>query len=191
MTYRPQNVCKQCRYTWHPRGKDLSRRCPNCGSNDIRFGCGGCGCALIVIGLVVGLAILGTILRVAGLVPQVHTSSTPLSATSSPKAGTESPESEKRPNSPVSKTEDTGRVILKSAIPVGKNVEAWAEVDGKRYEWGVGLRELELVLASGKHRMAVRLIERRGSTVVQSRTIFDKNVEVVAGTLITLDMPTK
>lgn len=28
---RPLNQCAECGYTWHPRGRNLSRRCPNCG----------------------------------------------------------------------------------------------------------------------------------------------------------------
>ena len=35
MTFRPQNECDHCGYTWHPRGKDRSLRCPNCRSLDI------------------------------------------------------------------------------------------------------------------------------------------------------------
>jgi hypothetical protein len=31
-TLRPQNRCEGCGYTWYPRGKDLSARCPDCGS---------------------------------------------------------------------------------------------------------------------------------------------------------------
>jgi hypothetical protein len=31
-TRRPMNQCANCGYTWHPRGHDLSTRCPNCGS---------------------------------------------------------------------------------------------------------------------------------------------------------------
>jgi len=29
---RPQNICKTCHYTWYPRGKNISHRCPRCGS---------------------------------------------------------------------------------------------------------------------------------------------------------------
>ncbi|HEY1191624.1 MAG TPA: hypothetical protein VGE74_28585 [Gemmata sp.] len=32
MPRRPLNECAHCRYTWQPRGNDLSRRCPNCGT---------------------------------------------------------------------------------------------------------------------------------------------------------------
>ena len=33
-TQRPLNGCYNCGDTWHPRGRDLSNRCPNCGSRD-------------------------------------------------------------------------------------------------------------------------------------------------------------
>lgn len=34
-TKRPQNKCKSCGNTWYPRGKDISSKCPNCGSNHV------------------------------------------------------------------------------------------------------------------------------------------------------------
>lgn len=34
-TKRPQNKCKSCGNTWHPRGKNISSKCPNCGSNHV------------------------------------------------------------------------------------------------------------------------------------------------------------
>ena len=33
-TKRPQNHCKTCGYTWYPRGKSISHKCPRCGSED-------------------------------------------------------------------------------------------------------------------------------------------------------------
>ena len=35
MTYRPENICHSCNYEWHPRGHDLSRKCPSCGSTHV------------------------------------------------------------------------------------------------------------------------------------------------------------
>ena len=32
-TRRPLNCCRQCGYTWYPRGKNLSPSCPSCGSS--------------------------------------------------------------------------------------------------------------------------------------------------------------
>jgi hypothetical protein len=34
-TYRPQNACEDCGYSWHPRGKDLSLKCPSCSSTNV------------------------------------------------------------------------------------------------------------------------------------------------------------
>ena len=34
-TLRSQNKCKDCGYTWFPRGKNLSRVCPNCGGPNV------------------------------------------------------------------------------------------------------------------------------------------------------------
>lgn len=36
-TKRIENKCMDCEYTWFPRGKDLSIKCPNCGNRDIGF----------------------------------------------------------------------------------------------------------------------------------------------------------
>ena len=60
-TFRPQNKCKRCQYTWHPRGKNLSLRCPNCGSSDVEIvtippavllGCGGLLILVVIAGLI-------------------------------------------------------------------------------------------------------------------------------------------
>lgn len=47
-TKRPQNVCKDCGYTWFPRGSNLSRRCPGCGSGRIRVSYAGCFTLVLV-----------------------------------------------------------------------------------------------------------------------------------------------
>lgn len=36
-TLRSQNKCRDCGYTWYPRGKNLSRACPDCGSREVRI----------------------------------------------------------------------------------------------------------------------------------------------------------
>ncbi len=36
LTKRPQNKCGYCKYTWYPRGKNISKKCQNCGSDDVR-----------------------------------------------------------------------------------------------------------------------------------------------------------
>lgn len=38
-TKRPQNVCRNCGYTWYPRGRYVSTKCPNCGSTHTTTGC--------------------------------------------------------------------------------------------------------------------------------------------------------
>jgi predicted RNA-binding Zn-ribbon protein involved in translation (DUF1610 family) len=55
MTKRPQNFCKRCGYTWYPRGKSISPKCPQCGSTETAIGCGGCA-TLIVLALLLGAA---------------------------------------------------------------------------------------------------------------------------------------
>lgn len=53
-TKRMQNRCKKCAYTWYPRGKNLSLKCPSCGSNEVGFVGGGIFLfALIIVGLYV------------------------------------------------------------------------------------------------------------------------------------------
>jgi hypothetical protein len=32
---RPLNRCRSCGDTWHPRGQDVSDRCPTCGSTQV------------------------------------------------------------------------------------------------------------------------------------------------------------
>lgn len=52
MTFRPLNQCNSCESTWHPRGKDVSSRCPSCGSRDVdivRPSSSLPGCAPIVV----------------------------------------------------------------------------------------------------------------------------------------------
>jgi len=49
-----QNRCKACGYTWYPRGKSRSLKCPNCGSRATEEV--GCGFAILVIGALLGSA---------------------------------------------------------------------------------------------------------------------------------------
>jgi hypothetical protein len=60
MTMRPLNECKRCNYTWHPRGKNLSLRCPNCGSRDVAISPIPVVGVLAVGGIVLLLAALGS-----------------------------------------------------------------------------------------------------------------------------------
>lgn len=36
-TKRSQNKCRTCKYTWYPKGKNLSLKCPGCGGTDIGY----------------------------------------------------------------------------------------------------------------------------------------------------------
>lgn len=51
-TLRPKNRCDDCSYTWHPRGKNVSLRCPNCRSTNV---------SVVTINLKGGLAVFGVI----------------------------------------------------------------------------------------------------------------------------------
>lgn len=63
-TKRPQNRCKSCGYTWYPRGKSLSPKCPNCGSGETR---------IVGTGLIAGLIMLGVIAAIFGHSNSGHT----------------------------------------------------------------------------------------------------------------------
>jgi uncharacterized protein YecT (DUF1311 family) len=60
MSLRPQNQCNACAYTWYPRGKHLSIRCPRCSSQNIEVvrpperSSSGCGPVVLVAILVLG-----------------------------------------------------------------------------------------------------------------------------------------
>jgi len=85
-TKRPQNRCKSCGYTWHPRGKSLSNKCPNCGGTQIStVGSWGGLAALLFI----GYAIFGSNDKPADTTADVATSyaaSQPTETTASPAA---------------------------------------------------------------------------------------------------------
>lgn len=36
-TKRSQNKCRACKYTWYPKGKNLSLKCPGCGGTDVGY----------------------------------------------------------------------------------------------------------------------------------------------------------
>ena len=61
-TQRPLNKCNDCGDTWYARGRDLSHRCPYCGSTDVRYANNG-GCLGV---LLVGLLILAGIGALTG-----------------------------------------------------------------------------------------------------------------------------
>lgn len=51
-TKRSQNKCRKCGYTWFPRGKNISLKCPSCGSTDVGFASAGIG-AIALCGLAI------------------------------------------------------------------------------------------------------------------------------------------
>lgn len=48
-TKRSQNKCKKCGYTWYPRGKSISLKCPGCGSSEVGFAGGGLGVLAAIV----------------------------------------------------------------------------------------------------------------------------------------------
>ena len=68
MSLRPQNQCNRCAYTWFPRGKHRSLRCPGCGSKDIEIvepplrSSSGCG-PVVLVAIVVVIAIIWAVSR--------------------------------------------------------------------------------------------------------------------------------
>jgi ribosomal protein L37AE/L43A len=55
-TKRPQNQCRSCGYTWYPRGKRLSAKCPKCGSEKTKV----VGFGLLAILFVLALFVVGS-----------------------------------------------------------------------------------------------------------------------------------
>jgi len=51
-TLRPKNVCNDCGDTWYPRGRNLSNKCPNCGSSNTRFSREGLVGVILMVGVV-------------------------------------------------------------------------------------------------------------------------------------------
>lgn len=69
-TLRPQNLCKSCGYSWYPRGKSLSPKCPHCGSSDTSIDSSGCVGGGILVVVVVLLGVVFS--RMQGNAPQPH-----------------------------------------------------------------------------------------------------------------------
>ena len=58
-TKQPQNKCETCQYTWYPRGKSRSLKCPSCGSRNVKVLGGCCGpAALLALSLFAGTILL-------------------------------------------------------------------------------------------------------------------------------------
>jgi hypothetical protein len=84
-TKRTQNVCKDCGYTWYPRGKNLSLQCPKCAGGNIAYAsCLSSGCLQV---FAVALAVLAVPVVIGGVIGGVRSlfSSKPIpSATPAP-----------------------------------------------------------------------------------------------------------
>lgn len=58
-TLRSQNLCEACNYTWFPRGKNLSNKCPNCRSGRVVIApVGSFGFGIFVVLAVLGVGAL-------------------------------------------------------------------------------------------------------------------------------------
>lgn len=60
-TKRPLNKCNNCNYTWYPRGRNLSRKCPRCHSRNVNYApllLGRSDVTVILIVLFIGFIIL-------------------------------------------------------------------------------------------------------------------------------------
>lgn len=56
---RPLNVCASCGYSWYPRGKNLSLKCPNCCSPTTHAGCAGCSSILLALAALAAISVMG------------------------------------------------------------------------------------------------------------------------------------
>lgn len=54
---RAKNTCSDCGYTWDPRGKDLSQKCPKCGEGNVVGDMSGCFlfAGVVVVAVAAGL----------------------------------------------------------------------------------------------------------------------------------------
>lgn len=114
VTMRPLNECKDCKHTWHPRGHNLSRRCPNCGSRAVAISTLPAAGVLGIVVVVLVLAAIGSGNRRESTSAHENRSETPLKKSepkieprpdrtrpvATPKASTGG----KTPDSPVSLT---------------------------------------------------------------------------------------
>ncbi len=102
-TKRPQNRCKACGYTWYPRGKSLSAKCPRCGSEETR---------IVGAGLFGGLIALGVIALVFG---HANTDHSPAQTAASFTAATSNVVAVSSPDSAVEPADASSTVIAAGA----------------------------------------------------------------------------
>lgn len=125
LSKRPTITCSGCGYSWSPRGKNYSLKCPNC-SATLNYerqtsGGGGCGCvgciSTVVIGLVLSVVVLvllialsstsvqHTPIHVKSNNPAAPTSATPAEPRRSPLAAQEIKSTQHSEEAPKSNAE--------------------------------------------------------------------------------------
>lgn len=62
MAKRPQNICKNCDHTWYPKGHNLSQKCPECGSQNVRINRNESTLLIAVLGAITFLVSLSDLL---------------------------------------------------------------------------------------------------------------------------------
>ncbi len=71
-TKRPQNQCNDCAYSWFPKGKSLSNRCPNCSSQNVMIAPGCIGSLFNLVGWIIrkisSILVVGILLIIATVV---------------------------------------------------------------------------------------------------------------------------
>jgi predicted nucleic acid-binding Zn-ribbon protein len=74
-TKRQQNKCNSCGYTWYPRGKNISLKCPSCGGSEISIVASRIGGVGVVLLIVIGLIIFGVGKKNTSTEPEIASAS--------------------------------------------------------------------------------------------------------------------
>ncbi len=88
------------------------------------------------------------------------------------------------PQSPPS--DRPGKIVLRSDNPLSKGLKVWAELDGQRFEWEEGKRQLDIPAAPGKHQLVVK--GRNGKI---TKTLHTSQPEIDAEDYTTISIPSK
>ncbi|WP_157210774.1 hypothetical protein [Verrucomicrobium spinosum] len=151
-TKRAQNRCKDCGYTWYPKGKNLSRRCPSCGGSNVTYA--GCGClGLVVVGI--GIAFFASMLsgpRESAPPAQLPESLSPSNpSTAVPTSGHDFAVGTKTMGTTGSST----ATALQATLAVPTDTRTWRSIDGRELigkVTGIDLEkgEITIVRADGQ-----------------------------------------
>lgn len=79
-----------------------------------------------------------------------------------------------------------GKIVLRSDNPLSKGLKVWAELDGQRFEWEEGQRQLEIPAPPGKHQLVVK--GRNGKI---TKTLHTSQPEIDAEDYTTIRIPSK